>query len=149
VFVIVSLVPCWSQSAETKDVSIEVQELVDGGSKYTHRLVTLHGCFVKEFEIRVLKPCNVAFDQFSKYSIWLDDIDQVTAQAEQPKATFIAAESAAVLKNGRGNLWKLDSNRDHPLAVTLRGEFQASWSRKYGHLDAYRRRLIVHRFLQP
>jgi hypothetical protein len=147
-FVIVALVPCWSQPAATKDVSIEVHELVDGGSKYTHRIITVHGCFVKEFEIRVLQPCDARFDQFGKYSIWLDDIKQVTEQAEQTKATFIAAESAAVLKNGRGDLWKSDSNRDHPLAIIVRGEFQTSRSRRYGHLDAYRRRFIVHSFLE-
>jgi hypothetical protein len=104
-FVIVALVPCWAQSTATKDPPIEVRELVDAGSKYTHRLITVHGCFVKEFEIWVLQPCDTRFDQFSKYSIWLDDIDQITEQAEQTKATFIAAESTAALKNGRGYLW--------------------------------------------
>ena len=148
-FVIAALVPCWSQSATTKDVSIEVRELVEGGSKYTHRLITVHGCFVKEFEVRVLQPCGAKFDQFSKYSIWLDDIDQITQQAAQTKATSsIAAESASVLKNGRGELWKLDSNRDSPLAIIVQGEFQTSKFRKYGHLDFYRQRFIVHRFLE-
>src|SRR5271169_5848589 len=84
-FVIAALVPCWSQSAVTKDVSIEVRELVDGGAKYTRRLITVHGCFVKEFEIQVLQPCGAKFDQFSKYSIWLDDIDQITQQARRQK----------------------------------------------------------------
>jgi hypothetical protein len=134
----------------TKDVSIEVRELVDGGSKYTRQLITVHGCFVKEFEIRVLQPCGAKFDQFSTYSIWLDDIDQIAQQAAQTKATsfFIAAESATVLKNGRGGLWKLDSNRDRPLAIIVQGEFQISKFRKYGHLDFYRQRFIVHSFLE-
>jgi hypothetical protein len=105
----------------------------------------VHGCFVKEFEIRVLQPCGTRFDQFSKYSVWLDDIDQITHQAEQTKATsLIAAESAIVLKNGRGELWKLDSNRDRPLTIIVQGEFQPSKFRKYGHLDFYRQRFIVH-----
>ncbi len=129
-------------------MSIEVRELVDGGSKYTHRLITVHGCFVKEFEIRVLQPCGAKFDQFSKYSIWLDDIDEITEQAAQRKETsFIAAESATVLKNGRGEFWKLDSNRDRPLAITVQGEFQTGWQRKYGHLNFYRQRFIVHRLV--
>ena len=148
-FVIAAFVPCWSQSVAMKDVSIEVRELVDGGSKYAHRLITARGCFVREFEIRVLQPCGAKFDQFSKYSIWLDDIDQITQQAAQTKASsFIAAESTTVLKNGRGELWKLDSNRDHPLAIIVQGEFQTSKFRRYGHLDAYRQRFIVHSFLE-
>jgi hypothetical protein len=146
-FVIAALVPCWSQSAAAKDVSIEVRDLVDGSSKYTHRLIIVHGCFVKEFEISVLQPCDARFDQFSKYSIWLDDIDQISQQAEQTKATFIAAESATVLKNGRGDLWKLESNRERPLSIVVEGEFQASRMRTFGHLDFYKNRFIIHRLL--
>ena len=143
------LVPCWSQSAATKDVPIEVRELVDAGSRYTHQLITVRGCFIKEFEIRVLQPCGAKFDQFSKYSIWLDDIDQVTQQAEQTKTIdFIAAESATVLKNGRGDLWKLESNRERPLSIVVEGEFQASRMRKFGHLDFYKNRFIIHRLLE-
>lgn len=148
--VITAVVPCWAQSGAAKDVLIEVRELVDGGPKYTHRLITVHGCFVKEFEIQVLQPCGAKFDQFSRYSIWLDDIDQITEQATQTKETsFLAAESATVLKNGRRELWKLNSTRDRPLAIIVQGEFQNSMFRKYGHLDAYRRRFIVHSLVEP
>jgi hypothetical protein len=142
--VVVVVASSWSQEAQ-----IEVRELVDGGTKYTNRLVTAHGCLVKEFEIRVLQPCGTTFNQFSKYSIWVDEIDRVTEDAERTKTTsFIQAQSAAVLKNGRGDLWKSATSRDRPLAVTLEGEFQVSGTRKFGHLDFYRRRLIVHRYLK-
>jgi hypothetical protein len=148
-FVIAALVPCWSQSAATKDVSIEVRELVDSDSKYAHRLITVHSCFVKEFEIRVLPPCGAKFDQFSKYSIWLEDIDQVTQEAERTKtAPFIQAQSAKVLKDGRADLWRLEANRDRPPSIVVEGEFQTSRTRKYGHLDAYRHRFIVHRLIE-
>jgi hypothetical protein len=149
VFAIAAFVPCWSQSAAVKDVPIEVRELVDGGSKYTQRLITVHGCFVKEFEIRVLQPCAAKFDQFNKYSIWLDDIDQVTQQAEQTKTTpFIPAQTAKVLKTGRAELWRLEGNRHRPASIIVEGEFQTSRTRKYGHLAAYKHRFIVHRLIE-
>jgi len=148
-FVMAALAPCWSQSAATKDVPIEVRQLVDGGSKYSHRLMTVHGCFVKEFEIRVLHPCGTKFDQFSKYSIWLDDIDQVTQDTERTKTTlFLPAPSAKILKDGRGDLWTLESNRERPLSIVVEGEFQTSRMRKFGHLDFYKDRFIVHRLLE-
>ena len=146
--VVVVVLLSWSQQVAPEEAPIEVSELVDGAPKYANRLVTAHGCFVKEFEIRVLQPCGAKFNQFSKYSIWLDDIDQVTQDAKRTKTTsFIPARSAGALKNGRGDLWKLDGNRNRPLSITVEGEFQVSRTRTFGHLDFYRQRFVVHRFL--
>jgi hypothetical protein len=141
-------VPSRSEQSTPKDTAIEVRELVDGGSTYTNRIVTVHGCLVKEFEIKVLQPCGAKFDQFSKYSVWVDDIDDVVEDAKRAKtSSFIPAQSAYVLKNGRGELWTLDSVRDRPLSIVVEGEYQVSRTRKFGHLDFYRRRFIVHRLL--
>lgn len=147
VFLLAVVALSWSQQVASKESQIEVRELVDGRSKYTNRLVTAHGCLVQEFEIRVLQPCGTKFNQFSKYSVWVDEIDLVTENGGANKDTsFIPAQSAGILKNGRGDLWKLSARHDGPVAVTLEGEFQVSSTRKFGHLDFYRRRFIVHRF---
>ena len=140
-------VVCWSQQTTPKETPTEIRELVDGGSKYGNRLITVRGCFVKEFEIRVVQPCDTKFDQFSKYVIWMDDIDGVTNRGKSDKGSFIPADSAKVLKDGRGDLWKLGAPRTNPAAVILQGEFQTGRERKYGHLNFYRQRFIVHRLL--
>jgi hypothetical protein len=104
---------------------IELRELVDSGQKYANQLVQVRGCFIHEFEISVLQPCGSKFSQFSRYSLWVDDID------------------------GRcpGDLWNLTASREHPVAVVLQGQFQASKSRKYGHLNCYRWRFIVYKLI--
>lgn len=141
--------PCRAQQPAQISRSTDVRDLVDGGTKRTNELVTVQGCLVKEFEIVVLQPCGVRFDQFSKYSVWLDDILQVTLEEKQAKESlFIAAQSQNILRNGRGGLWKLDGSRNHPHAVTVEGEFQIGSKRRFGHLNFYTSRFIVHRYLE-
>ena len=147
--VIAASLPMWSQQANAKRVPIEVRELVEGGSKDTSQLIAVHGCLVHEFEITVLQPCDAKFDQFSKYSIWLDDISEVASEASSTKVgTLIPPQSDEVLRNGRGDLWKLHSTRQHPISVVVEGQFQTARLRRYGHLGAYSHRLIVHRLLK-
>lgn len=138
-----------AQQPAKNNTPIEIRELVDGGTKETNRLVTVQGCLVKEFEIRILQPCGVRFDQFSKYSVWLDDILQVTSENKQEEqSSFIPAQSHDTLKNGRGRLWELIGNRDHPHMIIVEGEFQVGARRKFGHLNFYKSRFIVHRFVE-
>lgn len=117
-----STVFSWSQGTTKNETPLEVRAIVDAGSNYTNRVVAVHGCYVKDFEVRVLQPCGRKFNQFDKYSIWLDN-------------------------DGRGDFGKLEATRDHPTPVILRGEFQTGRGRQYGHLDAYQHRLIVHELL--
>ena len=140
-------VVCWSQQTIPKETSIEVRELIDGGSKYAKRLITVHGCVVQEFEIRVVQPCDSKFNQFSKYVIWMDDVDEVTDRGKSVEGSFIPADSAKVLKDGRGDLWKVGALRTNPTAVIIQGEFQTGRERKYGHMGFYRQRFIVHRLV--
>lgn len=117
--------PCWSQQHPQGGRPIEVRDLVDGATKQTNKLVTVQGCLVTEFEIVVLQPCDVKFDQFSKYSVWLDDILRLTMEQKQAKSwSFLPAQSHDILKNGRGNLWRLDGNRDHPPRSLSKGNLK-------------------------
>ena len=118
----VSTVFSWSQGTTQTETPLEVRAIVDAGSKYANRAVAVHGCYVKDFEVRVLQPCGSKFNQFDKYSIWLDN-------------------------DGRVDFGKLEATRDHPTPVILKGEFQTGRGRQYGHLDAYRHRLIIHELL--
>jgi hypothetical protein len=121
---------------------------VDGGAKYVDRLLTVHGCFVHEFEISILKPCERKTDEFNTYSIWVDDIEDVTKIANVKKESpFITEESKDVLEGGRKNFWKLAASRDHPIPVILLGEYQTQAIKKYGHLSGYRHRFIVHKMV--
>ena len=112
----------WPQQEIRKESPLEVREIFDAGSKYTNRVVTVHGCYVKDFEVRVLQPCGSKFNQFDKYSIWLD-------------------------YDGSSDFGRLEASRSDPLPVILKAEFQTGRGRHYGHLDAYRHRLIVHEVL--
>jgi hypothetical protein len=112
----------WAQGTTQNETPFEVRAIVDAGSKYRNHVVVVHGCYVRDFEVRVLQPCGSKFNQFDKYSIWLDN-------------------------DGRADFGKLEATRNYPMPVILKGEFQTGRGRQYGHLDAYRHRLIVHELL--
>lgn len=107
------------QQSAASEKTIEVRELVDHGTKYSDRPILVRGCLILEFEIRVLQPCDSEFSQFSKYTVWVDEHD-----------------------NNKGTLSGLTGNREHPLVVVLRGQFEESKFRKYGHLNFYKRLFI-------
>ena len=117
-----STILCWPQQKMWKDSPLEVREIVDTGSKYANHVLAVRGCYVKDFEVRVLQPCSSKFNQFDKYSIWLDC-------------------------DGSSDFRKLEATRSHPLPVVLKAEFQTGRGRHYGHLSGYRHRLIVHEVL--
>jgi hypothetical protein len=137
----------WPQGTKQKETPLEVSTIVDAGSKYSGRLLSVRGCYVRDFEVLVFQPCGIKFNQFSKYSVWLDDIDEVSLRGPGQQPPFLPEESATVLKEGRRNFWKLEATRGHPISVILEGEFQTGAGRQYGHLSFYRSRFIVHKLL--
>jgi hypothetical protein len=109
------------QKSSADDRTVEVRELVDRAADYLHRTIVVRGCLIQEFEIRVLQPCDTKFSQFSEYTIWIDGLGAKTEE----------------------ELRSLTGSREHPIVVVLKGQFEESKSRKYGHLNFYKRRFTV------
>jgi hypothetical protein len=116
--VVISASPSYSQQSQQQDAPLDVQQVIDSGSKYADTVIVVKGCYRHDFEVSVLQPCEGGFDR-RKYSVWVYD---------RGKIDF-------------GALGKFT----HLTPVTLKAEFEAGG--KYGHLGAYKYSLLVHELL--
>lgn len=127
---------------EERSVTVSVNELVDGGSKYTGRLLQVWGCYDKNFEVSVLQPCDAV--SWVKYRLWVDDVDDFVAELNYTHERFIPSDQPATRK--KRHLWEMTTN-NKTLPVVVVGEYQTRDGGGYGHLGAYPHRFIVHRVI--
>jgi hypothetical protein len=109
----------WSQQETLTEAPLEVQQIVDAGSKYADKLIVVKGCYVITFEVSVLRPCEEKYDR-RKYSVWVYD-------------------------RGKIDIGKLGISLARPTPLVLKAEFKTGG--RYGHLRFYRHSLLVHELL--
>jgi hypothetical protein len=125
-----------------KDV-YSIEELLANPQNFAHTMVTVSGCFVRNFEMEVLQPCNGEFTQ--KKLIWVEDAGNVPTMLRYfpdfaPKGGLLftynkARNSRAWHKLPRG--YSVDGSE-----VVLFGQFETS-ADGFGHLGAYANELIL------
>ena len=121
-------------------------ELLQEAQSHDRTIVVVEGRLHVGRENRTLfaRPSRVV-DQ--DQAIWLEDIEYIKANERRwpdmrrERATQEMTLSAADYKRYR-RLFKLRSN--HFPTVVLKGEFQTSREPRFGHLSAFRHRLIVY-----
>jgi hypothetical protein len=122
----------------TKDV-YSVEELVANPQNFAHTMVTVRGCFVRNFELEVLEPCGGEFTR--EKLIWVEDATTFRFFPDfAPKGGLLftyseARDSRAWHKLPRGNTIE-------GLEVVLFGQFETS-AGGFGHLGAYANELIL------
>jgi hypothetical protein len=137
-----------------KDV-YSVEELVANPQNFAHTMVTVRGCFVRNFELEVLEPCGGGLTR--EKLIWVEDAGTVAMMlrlAHDDELLGGGPEFIPFTPKG-GLLFTYNEARDsrawHKLPrgcsidgseVVLFGQFETS-SGGFGHLGAYANELIL------
>ncbi len=129
----------------TKDV-YSVEELVANPQNFAHTMVTVRGCFVRNFELEVLEPCGGGLTR--EKLIWVEDAGSVAMMLRSgpefipytPKGGLLFAYDGARDLRAWQELPSGYSMVDSE--VVLLGQFETSTG-GFGHLGAYSNELIV------
>ena len=124
-----------------KDV-YSIEELLENPQNFAHTMVTVSGCFVRNFEVEVLQPCGGKLTRGKL--IWVEDAGNVAMlfryfPGSGPKGALLftydeARDSRAWHKLPRG--YSIDGSE-----VVLFGQFETTGG--FGHLGAYANELIL------
>jgi hypothetical protein len=131
-----------SSAKPLKDV-YAVEELLANPQNFAHTMVTVSGCFVLNFEVRALKPCDGR--PIREKPIGVEDAEIVTMKIRgepifTPKGGLLFAYDKA--RNSRARQ-KLPSGYSIVGSeVVLFGQFETS-ADGFGHLGAYPNELIL------
>jgi len=132
---------------------ITVFELLNEPDRYHGRVVTVEGWSVSNFELQVLQGQGERVEDEQKKVIWIDQVEVVDAHERNlgKKESFSKRER---MSPGEKELYKklMASRPTTPgpaqlRHVVLRGEFQTARGARFGHLSAFRHRLILYRVL--
>jgi hypothetical protein len=125
-----------------KDV-YSIEELLANPQNFGHTMVTVSGCFVRDFEMQVLQPCGGEFARGKL--IWVESAEVASMMLHDfpefaPKGGLLftynhADDSSVWHKLPRGD--SIDGSE-----VVLFGQFETGAGR-YGHLGAYSSELIL------
>jgi hypothetical protein len=127
---------------------LKVERLLQQQNQYNGKIVIVTGCFRTGMETTTLQPCGDPISATT--SIWIDDVrrliglERVIPSMRQERRT-----SPEKLDSDEAEKYQRLMSRDWPklTPVILRGEFQSSEVAKFGHLSAFKCRLILHKVI--
>jgi hypothetical protein len=127
--------------------NLTVAEIARTPARYDKRLVRLRGCVFLGFETSALMDCESPWGN-SQDRIWLESsveyilaTEKAFGKKEHWRVPLPQTESQVALKK------QVLTTRYARTPVMVDGEFQSSQG-AYGHLSAYKYRLILHRVIQ-
>ena len=121
--------------------------MINHPNTYDKRIIRLNGCVRIGAETIVFMECDRGYMSASEV-IWLDQLESVKLSEEVFKKKEIWTEPKLVSKDEIFLVKKLLSNPvGSVVRATIEGEFQTSVTRKFGHLNDFEHRLIIHRAL--
>jgi hypothetical protein len=139
-----ALSACLAPSQQT----LTVQQLLANPTTYNGRVVNLTGWFYAGPESYLLLAVPDKTGINIDTSLWVDDVGYVEASERQfgkrersTNMELLSTEEREVYKRLMSTDWP------RPVAVVLRGEFQTSSTPRYGHLSAFKHRLILYKVL--
>jgi hypothetical protein len=116
---------------------------------YDGKVVVVSGCFRTGLETATLQPCGVSVSPDD--ALWvedvrmLDDMERIIPGLRRDRRTGTEplgpAEAEAYRRLMSGDWPK-------PTPVTLRGEFQSSDTPRFGHLNAFKHRLVLYKVVE-
>lgn len=131
---------------------ISLEQLANDAQRYSHQIVTVHGCYVRGFERSALLPCD---SQKDDKMLWVESADDIVETAKhikeesvpEPKALQTPPRTNFVFQydeaKSRAAWEKLRSASSGHSEVTLVGQFDAGASGALVGLRSVNRRLIL------
>jgi hypothetical protein len=130
---------------------IPVETLIRDASQYDFKVVTVKGCYRAGLETTQIMPCEPV--SASEDSIWIDDIrvvqefEKIPALREDKYRRRTKDEPLSDAERAKYNeMMRLPSFVLTP--VVIRGEFQFSPEKSFGHLGAFKYRIIVYKVIK-
>jgi len=139
-------------SCVRKDEALSVETIVRYANEYEFKVVTVKGCFRAGLETREILPC-APVSNFEDW-IWIDDVRSEEAFEKIPA---IREGDKYRRRTGKEHLTDAEQKKYDellglqtpiPAPVVIRGEFQSSTEKQFGHLGAFKYRIILYKVLK-
>jgi hypothetical protein len=130
---------------------LSAEEVLESPARYDRKVITLSGWFRTGRETSTIQGHGGAIEINVEKIIWVDtakaaDFEQAPIFIHKPKRGSktepLTAEEKKVYERLMGSNWPC------PVPVTVKGEFQTSATREFGHLSAFKNRIILYKVLE-